>query len=130
MVVFFTHRYQSLRNWWRISNKIVRSKKKTKSEIGYLPRGIPDKEKRWIERRSYFIREKAILLWICEVISWTCLVFGLLSFEHPSVLLFLLIDYFIVLLDLWHNLINFIVCNAIRSTTIHRFNHNIIERMP
>ena len=32
--------------------------------------GMPDREKRWIERRSYFIREKAILLWICEVIDY------------------------------------------------------------
>ena len=32
--------------------------------------GMPDREKRWIERRSYFIREKAILLRICEVIDY------------------------------------------------------------
>ena len=31
--------------------------------------GMPDREKRWIERRNYFIREKAILSWICEVID-------------------------------------------------------------
>ena len=37
-----------------------------------------EREKRWIERRSYFIRKKAILLRICEVI-----------------------DYFIVPLHLW-----------------------------
>ena len=32
--------------------------------------GMPDREKRWIERRSYFIREKTIILWICEVIDY------------------------------------------------------------
>ena len=32
--------------------------------------GMPDREKRWIERRSYFIREKAILSWMCEVIDY------------------------------------------------------------
>ena len=40
-----------------------------KIEIGHLPWGMLDREKRWIERKSYFIREKANLLWICEVIG-------------------------------------------------------------
>ena len=35
-----------------------------------IPRGIPGREKRFIERRSYFIREKDISLWICEVIDY------------------------------------------------------------
>ena len=35
-------------------------KKKNEVEIGDKPWGMLEKEKRWIERRSYFIREKAI----------------------------------------------------------------------
>ena len=51
-----------------MSNQIVRLKK-TEVEIGDEPWGMLDREKRWIER-SYFIRKKAILLWICEVIDY------------------------------------------------------------
>ena len=39
---------------------------KNEVEIGYLPWGMLEREKRWIER-SYFIREKAILLRIARL---------------------------------------------------------------
>ena len=44
-------------------------KKKNEVEHGDLLWGMLEREKRWIDRRSYFIREKAILLRICEVID-------------------------------------------------------------
>ena len=42
---------------------------KNEVEIDDLPLGMLEREKRWIKRRSHFIREKAILLRICEVID-------------------------------------------------------------
>ena len=53
-----------------VINQIVLFGKKNEFESSHEPWGMLDGEKIWIERRSYFIREKAILLRICEVIDY------------------------------------------------------------
>ena len=44
---------------------------KNEDEIDDLPWGMLEREKRWIERRSYSIREKASLLRIWDVIDYS-----------------------------------------------------------
>ena len=56
MEVFLIHWYQNCGNQRRISNTIVRLKK---SRNRWLTLGMQDREKRWLEKRIHFIREKA-----------------------------------------------------------------------